>query len=178
MRILIAVASRHGSTHDIAARVAQRLNERGHQVDIFDIHHAHRGDVPDDIDEFDAYIVGSAVYEGHWMRDGRQFLLRNAITLQHAPVWLFCSGPVGDQQVGIDPAHADELRKAVDAVEHRVFPGRLDRDELGRMERWIVDVVRAHDGDYRDWDEIDAWSASIADHLDRAGEKQAGEPST
>ena len=55
----------------------------------------------------------------------------------------------------------DELVHAIDAVEHRVFSGRLERAELGRLERWIVDVVRARDGDFREWDGIDAWAAAI-----------------
>jgi menaquinone-dependent protoporphyrinogen oxidase len=38
----------------------------------------------------------------------------------------------------------------------------LDRSGLNIVERSIVGVVKAPDGDYRDWDAIRAWAAAIA----------------
>ncbi len=163
MRILIAVASRHGSTADIARRLAERLTEAGHEPDVLDlVHDRHRGDRIDDLTRFGAFVVGSAIYEGHWLRQARTFVLENAVRLQDSPVFLFSSGPLGDgERTSIYAGRIDELVHAVDAVEHRVFSGRLDRGELGRIERWIVDVVRAHEGDFREWAVIDAWAAVI-----------------
>jgi menaquinone-dependent protoporphyrinogen oxidase len=172
MRVLIVVASRHGSTRSIAARLSHQLGLRRHFAEIEDVsdhHHAH----PVDTAAFDAAVIGSAVYEGHWLREARRYLFQNAVELQQLPVWLFSSGPVGNDEVGIDPHHVEELRTAVDARDHHLFAGRLDRDELGRVERWIVDVVHAHEGDYRDWSDIDAWADSIADALDRLAEVAA-----
>lgn len=166
MRVLVVVASRHGSTRSIAARLAVQLSARGHSTEIDDVsdrHHAHSVD----IDQFDAAVIGSAVYEGHWLRPVRRFVFQNAVELQQRPVWLFSSGPVGDDHVGVDEHHLAELRETVDARQHHVFAGRLERNELSRMERWVVDVVRADDGDYRDWSDIDAWAGSIADELDQ-----------
>jgi menaquinone-dependent protoporphyrinogen oxidase len=57
------------------------------------------------------------------------------------------------------------MAESTGAREHRVFPGRLDRHELGLMERAVVGLVRAHDGDYRPWPEIVAWADAIADGL-------------
>ena len=51
------------------------------------------------------------------------------------------------------------------ALGHRVFAGKLDKAELGRLERTMVRAVRAPEGDYRDWDEIAEWAARIADGL-------------
>ena len=45
------------------------------------------------------------------------------------------------------------------------FAGRLDKSELGRLERTMVRAVRAPEGDYRDWEDIAEWAASIADGL-------------
>ena len=111
MRILIAVASRHGSTTEIAERLADRLAEAGHAPRVLDLVHArHLGDELDDLTSYDAYIVGSAIYEGHWLRQARTFVLRNAAHLQHAPVFLFSSGPIGDSEhVAID---LDQDRRA------------------------------------------------------------------
>ena len=94
-------------------------------------------------------------------------MLRNAVRLQHVPVFLFSSGPLGDSEhVAIDFAKIDELRAARSMPSSTTCsPGRLERSELGRIERWIVDVVRAHDGDFREWNAIDAWAAEVAAHL-------------
>jgi menaquinone-dependent protoporphyrinogen oxidase len=167
MRILIAVGSRHGSTTEIAERLAERLTEAGHEPLVLDVVHArHLGDAVDDLTQYDAYIVGSAIYEGHWLRQARTFVLKNAVHLQHAPVFLFSSGPIGDSEhVAIDAGKIDELVRAVDAAGYHLFSGRLERSELGRIERWIVDVVRAPDGDFREWNAIDAWAAEIVASL-------------
>ena len=46
--------------------------------------------------------------------------------------------------------------------DHRLFYGALTRDALGFGERMVVKAVRAPGGDFRDWDEIQAWPAAIA----------------
>jgi menaquinone-dependent protoporphyrinogen oxidase len=165
MRVLVAVGSRHGATAQIATRVADRLRRCGHQCEVIDVAHEHHG--PDATDGFDAFVIGSAVYEGRWLRGARHFVLDHAIEMQRAPVWLFSSGPLGDddRHVSIDTRRIDELIHAVDAREHRVFAGKLARDDLGRLERWIVDIVHAREGDHRRWEVIDAWADGIADAL-------------
>jgi len=166
MRILIGVASRHGATSEIAERLASQLADAGHHTTVLDVtHDPHDADATDG---YDAFVIGSAIYEGRWIRGARSFVRRHAIELQRAPVWLFSSGPLGDDEdVGVAADTIDELVHAVDAIEHRLFTGKLDRQLLGRMERWIVDIVHAHEGDYRDWAAIDAWAAAIGAQLDR-----------
>jgi hypothetical protein len=54
--------------------------------------------------------------------------------------------------------------------EHRVFSGKIDKSKLGFAERAIIVAVRAPEGDFRRWDEIETWSRSIAAtlHLEEA----------
>jgi menaquinone-dependent protoporphyrinogen oxidase len=161
MKVLVAVASKHGATADIADRVAGILRATGHDVTQYDITHGHVR--AESVEGYDAYVIGSAIYEGHWLRTARHFVLDHAITLQRGEVHLFSSGPLDDENhVGVDTHKIDELIHAVDAVEHRMFSGRLDRGDLNRLERWVVDVVKAHDGDYRDWTAIDAWATGLS----------------
>jgi menaquinone-dependent protoporphyrinogen oxidase len=161
MRVLVAVASRHGSTSEIAERIAAGLRTGGHDVDLARIDE----DPEVEVDHYDACVIGSAVYEGHWLRRARRFLSENRDQLQLMPVFLFSSGPVGNNAIGVDNEHAAKLAALSGALDHRQFPGRLDRNSLKRRERWIVDVVRAHDGDFRDWDAVDEWAATIASRL-------------
>ena len=47
-----------------------------------------------------------------------------------------------------------------------MFRGKLDRALLGRHERLAVRAAKAPDGDFREWDAIDAWADEIATALE------------
>ena len=89
MKILIAVASRHGSTDKIAGAIAAQLSTLGHKVVVTEARKA------EDINRFDAYTLGSAIYMGKWMKEAREFASNNSAALSTKPVWLFSSGPLG-----------------------------------------------------------------------------------
>ena len=158
MNVLVAVASKHGATHEIAAAIGRRLRERGVAVEVRDV------DDVGDLEGFDACVLGSAVYVGHWLAPARHFADANADALSAIPTWLFSSGPLGDPLKPDDEHAVDvaEIVAATSAREHRLFAGALDRGTLGFAERAVVTAVRAADGDYRNWAEIDAWADEIA----------------
>jgi menaquinone-dependent protoporphyrinogen oxidase len=90
----------------------------------------------------------------------------NLDDLRRKPVWVFSSGPVGEPPIPREvPAGPAAIAARVEAREHRVFAGRLDRSSLGLAERSVVRMLRAPYGDFRRWDEIDAWAAQIAREL-------------
>jgi menaquinone-dependent protoporphyrinogen oxidase len=158
MKVLVCAASKHGSTKEIAEAIGRRLTEAGLTVDVNDV-----GDVSD-LTQYDAVILGSAVYMGNWLESARQFATEHAGDLATRPTWLFSSGPTGDpprpsadKAVSIDPIIA-----AVTPRDHRLFAGKLDRHQLSFPERALVLAVRAAEGDYRDWEEIASWAAEIA----------------
>ncbi len=157
MKILVAVASRHGSTREIGDAIAATLRERGHAVDVRDA-----GDV-ETVDGYDAAIIGSAIYMGSWLPDGRRLDEREHEGLSRMPVWLFSSGPLGDvdPQPKGDPAHLKALVRLTDAREHRIFVGKLDPAALGLGERLIARTVHVPEGDFRDWDAIRDWARAI-----------------
>ena len=83
--------------------------------------------------------------------------------LSERPVWLFSSGPLGEPaKPEAPPTDAAEMLEATGARDHMVFPGNLDKHRLGLAERAIVAAVKAPEGDYRPWAEIDAWAGRIA----------------
>jgi menaquinone-dependent protoporphyrinogen oxidase len=90
----------------------------------------------------------------------------HAEELRQRSVWLFSSGPVGDPSLpATEPSDAAELGAMIGAREHIVFPGALHRELLGARERLAVRLVRADDGDYRDWPAVRAWADRIAADL-------------
>src|SRR5947209_7442041 len=154
MKILVVVASRHGSTHEIADALARELGTTGHTVDVQTVE-----DHPY-LDGYDAAVIGSAVYMGNWLPLAVQFLDRNQAELAAVPVWLSSSGPLGsaDPQPKGEPAHLDQLVGRTGARSHRTFAGNLDNDELGLGERLIVRAIGALEGDFRDWSAIKVWA--------------------
>jgi menaquinone-dependent protoporphyrinogen oxidase len=166
MRLLVTAASRHGSTAEIATELGKALRGAlpGVGVDVVPLSRVAG------LADYDAVVLGSAVYFGRWLDEARWQLTALGPALRERPVWLFSSGPVGDPSVPeTEPAEVAELAAAVGARAHVVFPGALHRELLGMRERLAVGLVRADDGDYRDWPAVRAWADRIAADLRVAG---------
>lgn len=157
MRVLVSVASKHGATAEIADRIGEVLTAAGIETDV-----RPPDEVPG-VTSYDAVILGSGVYAGHWLGSARKLAEREELALQGRPVWLFSSGPIGDPaKPTADPVDVEGVQKRIGAIEHHLFPGKLDREDLGFAERTIIKVVHAAEGDFRPWDDIAAWASGIA----------------
>ena len=159
MKVLVTAASKHGSTAEIASVIAGFLRRADIEVDLV------APETVDTLATYDAVVVGSAVYAGHWLGPAKAFVLRYRLELADLPVFLFSSGPVGDSpKPAQDPSDIAELDEAIGAVDHQVFAGRVARSQLGFFERLVTTVVHA-DGDFRPWDDIAEWAKEIARFL-------------
>ena len=162
-RVLVVVASRHGSTAEIGQALARALaaspaGRENHLSAVAVSAHQRPDPTP-----FDALVLGSAVYAGRWLEAGVEYAAHFAAALRLRPVWLFSSGPIGAPPYPPDEPHdVASLVAITGAREHRVFPGRLDVDRLGFGERAMVTAMRAPVGDFRDWDAVTAWADDIA----------------
>jgi menaquinone-dependent protoporphyrinogen oxidase len=160
MGVLVTAATKYGATTEIAQAIAEVLGERGLEPTVLPPEQV-KG-----VDGYDAVVVGSAVYAGHWLKPARELIERHAAALAGRPVWLFSSGPVGDPpKPEEDPVDVADLLAATGARDHRVFAGKLVRKQLSFPERAIVTALRVPEGDFRDWTEIHQWTAQIADAL-------------
>ncbi len=157
MRVLVTAASRHGGTAEMAGWISDGLRVEGHDAVVLD------PDAVLSLDGFDAVILGSGVYAGHWLRAARSFVDRFGRELVARPVWIYSSGPVGDpRRPSGGPADGETMRLASGAREHRVFAGRIDRDTMGIGERAVIMAMRVTDRDDRPRDEVAAWASEIA----------------
>ena len=174
MRVLIVHASRYGATHGIAERIAARLRQQGIAVAVQAAQYA------DDPAGYDAAVIGSAVYFFHWMKAATEFVRQNRDVLAKRPVWLFSSGPLGtetndgqgrDKRDITVPIEIAEFRQAIAPKDHRVFFGALDPAKLKFTHRLLLKLPANHDntlfpvGDFRDWNDVDAWAQSISQAL-------------
>ena len=71
MTVLVTYATKHGSTREIAEAVATTLVDRGIPTEALAI------DTVADVGQYEAVVLGSAVYMGRWR--GRQPSSRGAI---------------------------------------------------------------------------------------------------
>ncbi len=187
-RVEVVYASRHGGTKGIARRIGEVLAGAGLDVTVAD------AAASPPAASFDAYVVGSGVYMGSWLKPGTDWLERNAAVLTGRPVWLFSSGPLPSsdgtsadadpltQALGPSEGPGSGGRKKVEALsaevhprEHRVFNGAFDptdppkamSERLVRMMPAAKSILPA--GDFREWDDIEAWAGAIAAELRPVG---------
>ena len=160
--VLVAYASRHGSTRGVAERVAARLAKHGSRV------HVRPVDQVDDLDGCDAVVFGSPVYNGAWLPEAERFMRANSDELAGGPVWLFSVGTFGDRKRGFgllmkkEPKGIASIRQALHPREYRVFAGVIDRQRWPLASRLSYWALGGRLGDNRDWHEIDAWAERIA----------------
>jgi menaquinone-dependent protoporphyrinogen oxidase len=171
MKALVAVASRHNATRDIAEVIADELQTSGLEVDL------RAADTVLGINGYEAVVLGSGVYMGRWLPAARHFVEVQGQALRTIPVWLFSSGPLGaeDPKPHGDPVDIPELLEATRAREHKVFAGSLDKRSLGLAERVMAKAVHAPEGDFRDLGAVIEWARSIASSLARVQPKSEEE---
>lgn len=139
MKVLVCAAGRHGSTAEIAARIADAITAGLPSDAVVDVLAASE---VNDTASYDALVLGSAVYMSRWLADARAVAQRIA-TQPRRPVWLFSSGPIGDPPQPVEePAGVTDLVERTHAREHCIFAGRLDRHQLGFAEKALVSALR------------------------------------
>jgi menaquinone-dependent protoporphyrinogen oxidase len=164
-KILVAYASKYGSTAEIAEKIGQVLAEAGIESDVLPVKKVK------DLTSYRAVILGSAVFVGMWRRKAVNFLKSNQELLKDKSVWLFSSGPTGQG----DPVELLEgwrypkaLQPVIDNIQPQeiaVFHGNVDVSRLNPLHKWMIGKVNTPVGDFRDWDMITGWATGIAKTL-------------
>jgi menaquinone-dependent protoporphyrinogen oxidase len=158
--VLVSAASRHGATLEIAQAIGEELNRCGLGAEVVP------AESVDTLDRYDAVVLGSAVYFGHWLEPALELVKKHAAWLAGHPVWMFSSGPLGPPDNLLpegDPADVAALVEQTGALAHRVFAGKLDRSQLKLREKAIVSALHAPEGDFRDWSAVTAFATEIAE---------------
>ena len=164
-KILVAFATRMGSTGEIALAIGEELTRQGFHVDVRPCARAQ------DAWTYSAVIVGSCLYVGRWHKSAVDYLKQQASDLAERPTWLFQSGPCGE---GAEHQQVDAprvVRRLVDEMgidPPMTFGGRLDRGKAtGPLSRWMA--TGTYGGDFRDFDNIRDWARSVAAELQTRG---------
>ena len=157
--ILLAYASRYGSTQEVAETIAAELRKGGLEVDIQPMQEVRT------LENYAAVVLGAALYNTRWHPDAHQFLSQHQEALKQRPVAIFTLGPVttGRAAKKVSRRQLDkELEKYpwLKPVAVEIFVGKYDPSKLGFFERLFSTA-----SDHREWDAIRAWADALPAQL-------------
>lgn len=158
-KVLVAYATRYGSTREVAEAIAAALREEGAAVDL------RQADEVVDMAPYSMAVIGSPVYAGKWLDDALKMVTRHLDALNRVPVALFAVGiliaedtPENRQKL---EAALDPARRLVTPVSIGLFAGKLDAKALSFPLRMMLKVMKTPEGDYRDMDAIRRWAKGL-----------------
>lgn len=158
-KVLIAYASRTGSTQEVARVIAEELSGRGFAVDV------RMASNVSSLEAYNAVLVGSAVRFGGWLPEAVKFVQQNQAALNCLPAAFFA---VHLMNLGEDEAsrrgrmaYLDPVRKLVMPEAEAFFSGVGDLSKVSFLEKMIAKMVKSPEGDFRDWSKIRAWAQQI-----------------
>lgn len=167
-KVLVVYGTGTGCTAEIAERVGQKLVSMGYDAQV-----AAAKDAPT-IAAHDAVFVGSGIRAGNWHQPVKDWVKANAEALANTPVAFFtaCLTMANDpSKVAEVRAYTDPLvaETGVQPVAVGAFAGMNEPKRFSFVERTIMKLMKAPEGDFRDWDTIDAWTAETVAALGLEG---------
>lgn len=171
--ILIAYASKFGTTGEVANALGKVFCHEGHTVDTQWVKHVQ------DIHTYDAVIIGSAIQYDTWMSEATEFVTANQHILRTLPVAYFFTCLVLSKHTEKAEQKATVYAKKVSSLIPRVTPvsvgrfaGVLDYSQMSFFSRQIfrvgMSIMGVQEGDYRDWDAIHSWAKGLHGKLTHA----------
>jgi menaquinone-dependent protoporphyrinogen oxidase len=163
-KILVAYASRTGSTAGVAEAIGKTLSENGVQVEVRPME-----DVKD-LAPYRAVVAGSAIQGAQWLPEAMQFMRthRAALTQKPFAAFLVCMTlTISNGKYRAQVADwLQPLRALVKPVSEGLFAGTLDISKVPSFSdrlkfRLSVAFGVWSEGDHRDWNAIRAWAESI-----------------
>ena len=166
--ILIAYATRYGSTQEVAERIAATLRQAGLQVEVQAARQVRA------LEGYRAVVLGAPLYIGSWLKDARRFLTKHQAALAQVPVAIFTLGPTrAEEDVAPIRAQMDEQVAKypwLKPVAVELFGGKYDPALLKFPIKLLATapaspLYQAPASDIRDWDAIQAWASDLPDRL-------------
>jgi menaquinone-dependent protoporphyrinogen oxidase len=166
--ILIAYATRYGSTQEVAEQIAAALRDRGLNVDVRPARQVQT------LEGYRAVVLGAPLYIGRWLKDARRFLSRHQQDLASRPVAIFTLGPTRAED------DWQEVRAQLDGelarypwltpVAVELFGGSYDPAKLRFPDSLLAALPasplhEAPASDLRDQEAIRGWASDLAAKL-------------
>lgn len=159
--VLVAYATRYGSTQEVAEAVAETLREGGIAVDLQPMSQVQA------LDQYRAVVLGAPLYMFHWHKDAIHFLERHHQALTQRPVAIFALGPLHDEE-----KEFQDVRKQLDNELAKfpwltpgaiaIFGGKFDPQKLTFPYKLLPALKKMPASDVRDWTVIRDWASGLA----------------
>jgi menaquinone-dependent protoporphyrinogen oxidase len=159
--VLVAYATRYGSTQEVAEAVAESMREAGLEVDIKRLREVKI------LEGYRAVVVGAPLFMFHWHKDALGFLERHQEALARLPVMVFALGPFHDEEKEWADVRAQlekELAKLpwLRPADIKIFGGKFDPQKLRLPSSLLPAMKKIPASDIRDWEAIRAWGTDLA----------------
>lgn len=160
-RVLVAYATRTGSTTGVAEAIGKVLGERGFAVDVKPMRER------PSVAGYDAVVLGSAINGAAWLPEAMTYLQANSSALAKVPTAAFCvhsmNGGADAKQTKRRLAYLKAVRALVTPCDEGYFLGAgPDPEDTSLIARWAFKAFGGSgEGDMRDWDAIDAWAQQL-----------------
>jgi menaquinone-dependent protoporphyrinogen oxidase len=158
-QILVAYASKTGSTAEIAQAVGKELQSAGYSTDVAEMK------AVSSLADYHAVVIGGPLYMGKVVGDVGKFVGRHHEVLSKIPVAAFT---VGITPVSKDPVQIGNAMKLLHSslaplqpVSESVFAGRVDPKKLSFIQRKMTEMAKSPVGDFRDWEAIARWAREL-----------------
>lgn len=163
-KVLVGYASGTGCTKGVAERIGETLARAGARVDV-----APFASAPDPA-AYDAVVAGSGTRAGSWHPVAKKWVARHASALKSRPVALFTVGIAmahGADKTAETLGVTDRLlaKTGVEPLDIGAFAGWYDPAKFSFLERKVMRMAKAPEGDFRDWTAIESWTTSVAPRL-------------
>lgn len=158
--VLVAFATRYGSTEEIAEAIRAGLRESGCQADV------RRFDQVATLAGYEAVVLGAPLQMNRWHKDALRFVRRHQETLAEKPSAVFAVGPVtAAEQDWLQAANQLDLELArlpgFRPLEKKIFGGRFDPERLTGVLRLLPGRSKLPRGDVVDLEAAASWGRSL-----------------
>ena len=158
-KVLVAYASRAGSTGGVAEAIGKQLAEAGAAVDVLNIKSVK------DISAYSAVVIGSAIRIGSWVSEAISFVENNSAALKSMPVAFFSVCMSANDKAPAKQAevrtYMDKPKTVLSPADEAIFMGVMDPSKIKLYERLMMQLMKSPVGDFRDWDTIRTWANGL-----------------
>lgn len=172
-RVLVAYASRYGSTAEIAQRIGSRIGQDTTLGQPFEVVTLPAKEVAS-LDGFDAVVLGTAIIASKPLPDATAFMTRHSAEFAGKDFAVFIVGltPVKETtksraEMNIALSTLENGAPGARFIDSAIFAGAITTKSLPFVLKLFVRLANVPIGDSRDWKAIEDWADKVARKLSR-----------
>jgi menaquinone-dependent protoporphyrinogen oxidase len=136
-KILIAYATRYGSTREVAEKISDHIKLEGYCVELIPCKEV------ESLESYKFIIFGTPLYIGRMLKDAKSFLVKHQDELSKKPVAIFSLGPLRQVQHDLESTRSQldqELKQFpwLKPVSIEMFGGKYDPKQLHFPDKFLT----------------------------------------